>query len=232
MKPSEIVSLFRKEMADEATPPLWSDEEIVNYLDDAQKMFCRETGGLPDSTSSITTVDLAIGDVTFDVDVRILKIRSGYRVSDGRRISIVNYEEMESKGMRFDGQQAPVYAIIIGMDEVQARPYPIPSVAETLQLVIDRMPLEDITMQNVQSVSLEVNPRHHRHLMMWMKKLGYEKQDSETFNKTKSVEFEKKFLAYCEQARLEKERRKHKTRVVVYGGMPMRAPVSREDKDY
>jgi hypothetical protein len=37
-----LVTLFRKDMSDEASPPfLWSDEELFGYADDAQKMFAR-----------------------------------------------------------------------------------------------------------------------------------------------------------------------------------------------
>lgn len=232
MTPEEVVTLFRTEIADVATPQLWSDTEAYNYLDDAQTMFCRLTGGLPDSVSDLTQVALAVGDTTFEVDERILKIRDAYRSSDGRRLYILNREDMERMGMRFDGRQGPIEAIIIGMDETTAYLYPVPNVADTVNLVIDRLPLDEINEDNAANVELEIPRRHHRHLLYWMKKLAYEKQDAETFNKTKSLEFEAKFEKYCFNAKLEKDRRKHKPRSVAYGGLPQRAPVSHENKDY
>ena len=51
-----------------------------------------------------------------------------------------------------------------------------------------------------------------------MAALAYMKQDAETYDKTKSAEFEARFLGYCDMARKEKERREHKTRIVAYGG--------------
>jgi Ni/Co efflux regulator RcnB len=232
MTPEEVVSLFRTEMVDEATPPLWSDAELFSHLNDAQIQFCRITGGLPDATTALTTVDIPIGLPSFKYDERILKIRDAYRTSDGKEIRVVNFEDMEKMGMRFNGRTGPFSAIIIGMDEDQVIPYPIPSKADTLKMVIDRLPLCDITADNASSAKLEIKKHHHKHLLHWMKKLAYEKQDAETFNKSKSKEFEQKFLDYCDGARKEKDRRKHHARVVAYGGLATRAPVSREDMDY
>lgn len=232
MSPEEIVKLCRIELADEATPPLWSDFELFNHLNDAQVQFCRTTGGIPDSTSALSTVAITVALPSFKLDERILKIRDAYRTSDGKRIDIVNFEDMEKKGMRFNGRTGPLAAVIIGMDDDQAIPYPIPSKADTLKLVIDRLPLTEICESNASTAKMEIKKHHHKHLLHWMKKLAYEKQDAETFNKNKSVEFEKKFYAYCDSARMEKDRRKHHTRVVAYGGLATRAPISREDMDY
>jgi hypothetical protein len=232
MTPEEVVTLFRTEMVDWATPPLWTDFELYNHLNDAQEQFCDRTGGIPDSTSPLTTVAITVNLPYFELDHRILKIRDAYRASDGKQITVVNYEDMDKRGMRFNGRTGPLASIIIGMDDTQVIPYPVPSKTDTLKLVIDRLPMDEITEDNASSVKLEIAPRHHKHLLHWMKKLAYEKQDAETFSKSKSTEFEQKFEAYCEKARKQKDRRKHKTRVVAYGGLATRAPISREDMDY
>lgn len=227
MTPEGIVNMFRVEMNDEAIPHFWTDERLYPYLDDAQKMFARETGGIPDSTSSISQLSFSIGDTSLELDARILKVRDAYRLSDGRKVDIINYEDMEQRGIRFDGRTGPVSALIIGMDETTCYPYPVPSVADTLQLVIDRLPMTDIVPD--EPCSLEIKPHHHMHLISWMKSLAYDNQDAEIFNKSKAVEFEEKFMAYCIKATQEKDRRKHKTRVVAYGGLPMSTRANDED---
>jgi hypothetical protein len=55
--------------------------------------------------------------------------------------------------------------------------------------------------------------------MNWMKHLAHEKQDAETYDRGRSMEFRDKFLAYCDQAKAERERREHKYRTVAYGGI-------------
>jgi len=65
----------------------------------------------------------------------------------------------------------------------------------------------------------EIQDEHHLHLLSWMKYHAYNKQDSETFDRTKAQEAEARFRAYCTQVKAEWERYKHKTRVVRYGGV-------------
>ena len=54
MNSTEVVGLFRETVGDGAAPYLWNDVEAFRFLDDAQKMFCRLTGGLGDASSAIT----------------------------------------------------------------------------------------------------------------------------------------------------------------------------------
>lgn len=221
MNSQELLRLFRSDVSDEAAPPLWSDVDIYSYIDDAQKQFCRLTGGIPDaSTAEVTEVVAIVAAPTVELHESILKIRAAYRTSDGREVEIVNYEDMPAKGLRFDGSDGPVRRLVIGMDENVARWLPIPDAQETVQLVVDRLPLCEVTASKAPQ-KLEVSHKHHHGLMHWMKARAYGKQDAETYNKVKSVEFEAKFRQYCADAKQEKDRKKHKTRVVQYGGLPM-----------
>jgi hypothetical protein len=214
-----LVDLFRIEIADATSPFLWSDLEAYGFADDAQKMFARLTGGIPDASSAITQLPFDIGQADIKLDTRILKVRDAYRVSDGSEISVINYENMTKEGVRFDGKTGPVRTVVIGADSKLAYFLPIPTIADTIQLLVDRLPLETLT-EDDEPQDLEIDEHHHRHLMLWMKSLAYMKQDAETFDKSKSTEFENKFRAYCAEAKAEKDRRKHKTRVVTYGGIP------------
>jgi hypothetical protein len=225
-----LVTLFRQDMSDEASPPLWSDEELFGYADDAQKMFTRCIGGLADATSALTLIAFDIDQTDFILDPRIMKVRKAYRVSDGSPLAIVNYENMEKECVRFDGKKGPVRTVVLGTDEKIAYLLPIPSVADSIQLLVDRLPLATLTLDD-EPQDLEVAEQHHRHLMLWMKALAYQKQDAETFDKSKATEFESKFLAYCDMARKEKDKRKHVPRSVNYGGIPFSTNLGRRS-DY
>lgn len=220
MDAAGLVSLFRKDMVDEASPPLWSDEEVYGYLDDAQKMFCQLAGGIADRSSIITKISVNVNQDSFTYDPRILTITDAFRVSDGREVSVTNYVDMKTRGQRFDRSTGPVEDIVVGMDDNKAYFRPIPSVAETVQLIVERLPLCDIEAGN-EAQKLEILPKHHRCLLLRMKELAYSKQDAETLDKTRAKDFGDQFIAYCAQAKSEKERRKHKPRAVVYGGLPI-----------
>jgi hypothetical protein len=217
MQSDEVFDLFRSDMADLGDPPLWTDADIYGYIDDAQKMFCRLTDGISDATTAdVTLVEFAVDDDWVDLHPSILKIRTAYLVSDGSPVRVINQEDMEREEIRFDSRVGPVRRLIVGMEENKARLYPTASIADDLQLTVFRLPIEDIDAADQE---FEIGAQHHRHLLLWCKHLAYLKQDAETLDRSKAIEFEQKFIAYCELAKREQQKKRHKIRTVAYGGI-------------
>lgn len=231
MDSQAVVDRFRSDVDDLATPQLWSDDDVFGYLDDAQKMFCRRAWGLGDISSPITKLAILINATRITLSDRVLKIRSAYRTSDGRPVEIINFEDMGRLSLRFDGRTGPIQYLIIGLEPRTVVPYPVPNVVDTVQLVIDRMPLTDLTLDDAPQ-NLEIDSQHHRHLTLWMRHLAYSKQDSEAFNQKKADKFEADFLAYCDMAKEEKARAMHKTRIVRYGGIGGATGTNIRSNDY
>lgn len=217
MTPGDLLTLFRSEVSDVATPFLWSDDEFFTYLDDAEKQFARLTDGLPDTTTvSVTEIAVDTLTDTYAVSPLILKYRSAWNKATGRPIGIKNLEDLASEGMYFDGKPGPVKYIVTGLDDNFIRVWPYPLEPLTLKLSVFRLPLLTVTDA---SPALEIAPQHHLNLLMWVKYRAYGKQDSETFDKQKSEDSEALFRAYCGQAKAEQARVRHKPRAVVYGGI-------------
>jgi len=212
----ELVDRFRVDVMDEEEPQLWTDPEIYSYIQQARDTFCRLTEGLSDSTSSITELAVTDDDEWVELSPLIIRIRKAYLASTGHDIEVINLEDMARLGIRFDGRVGPVKYLIIGMEEDVGRYYPFPNLADTIHLTIDRYPLEAITGHGQ---ALEIKDTHHVPLLMGVKQYAYLKPDSETFDKKRSKEFEADFVAYCMQAKLDKDKTRHKTRVTVYGGI-------------
>ena len=216
MDSTELRDQFRADVVDQVEPFLWSDDEVFSYMDDAQKMFCRLTGGLGDATSALTTITYNTATDWVATSPLILKIRDAFRAVDGRPIAVINYEDLASSGLRFDGRIDVPRALIIGMEADKARLYPFPSVGDSIRLVVDRLPLKPITDADQK---IEIAAQHKTGLSLWMKARAYDKQDAETFDRNKAEKFDQKFRDYCAAAKLEKDRAKHKTRIVGYGGI-------------
>ena len=216
MTSGELLKLFRSEMSDQIAPFLWSDVEVYSYIDDAQKMFCRKTDGLTDATTTaVTQLAIASGASYVPTHKSILKLRSVTRQDTGEPIEVVNFEDLATRGWRYDGTSGPIKALVIGEEEHKARTYPVANANVVLKLLVFRMPLTTIESDD----DLEIFEEHHRHLLHWVKCLAYSKQDSETTDKNKAIEFEGRFLSYCAQAQLETRRKAHKHRTVEYGGI-------------
>lgn len=229
MNSTELLTEFRNSVFDLAEPQMWSQEEILGYMDDAQKMFCRFTGGLADSsTPEITRITAKANEEFVSYDPRILKLRSVVRVSDGKNIPIVNYEDHQfgeawdddygrvSSSSVLTTQTGDIRQVITGLDANKLRVVYIPEVDTPLRLIVMRLPLREVCQLKQ---TLEVDEQHHRHLILWMKHLAYAKQDAETFDKTASESGKADFEAYCRMVREERERREHKPRLIAYGGL-------------
>lgn len=216
MTSGELLALFRSEMNDGEAPYLWSDTEVYRYIDDAQKMFCRNTDGIADATTAaVVNIAVVPGTLWVNTHPSIKLIRRATRTDTGRPVEVINQQDMADRNWFFDGRTGLVRALVIGEEQYKAQVYPESSETMTIRLLVYRMPLEPIEG----NADFEIIEKHHFHLLMWVKSLAYLKQDAETYDKTKSVEFENKFLAYCEKSKLEDRKEKHKTRVVRYGGV-------------
>lgn len=219
MNSSELLSLFRQEMNDNVAPYLWSDEEVFSFEDDAQKMFCRKTDGISDATTpAVVSLAVTPGTTWVNLHPAVLKIRGCVRIDTGRPVEVINREDMAPRGWYFDGTTTgPVKALVVGEEAHKARVYPKSNETVGIELLTFRLPLTEITTEGDEA--FEVDAEHHRHLLLWMKHLAYSKQDAEAYDKTKAAEFEAKFIGYCEQVKEEERRKRHKVRVVMYGGI-------------
>lgn len=231
MKSDALIERFRSAVHDTAEPPLWTDDECAQYADEAQKWFCRLTGGIADSqTDEICVVDMVAAAPYSAIDPRVLKIRHMRRGSDNREIEVLNFEDIQlrpaftarySNSPYFleldDTQTGPVSAAVTGMEKDSVRWVYVPEEDDTAKLIVYRLPLETITFDH--PVDLEIDDKHQFILIDGMKALAYAKEDAEAFDKGKQATAEQKFTAYCVSAKQDRERREHKYRTVRYGGI-------------
>ena len=229
MTSDDLYALFRSDIVDAAAPYLWSDTEVWSYMNDAYRMFARLTGGIPDTTSALTRLTLTPGAATNTVSPLILRFRSAYLLSDGTELKIINEAEIPLRGDRDYGQvniqrrsslQGKVEYMITGMDRSAAgglvRWQRIPDVADTVQLSVQRMPLDTVERG---FEFPEIGEEHVEHFMLWMKHRAYGKQDAETFDRGRRDEYGQAFRTYCTEAKAEWNRYRSHNMSVAYGGI-------------
>lgn len=226
MNSTDLRDKFREATRDDVTPYLWSEAEVFSYADDAQKMFCRLTGGIADATSPLTRVQLVAGEEFASISPRILKLREARRAGDGYDLEILNFEDMQARrpdedygfrsGFRIDNSVGVVRALVVGMEAGKVRPVKIPQDDQQLNLIIYRLPLEDIVGEGQ---ALEISEQYHSLLLDWMMHRAHRKQDAETYDRGRSEEFYTFFTTMCDRAKHERELREHKYRSVAYGGL-------------
>lgn len=222
MTPLGVVQRFRKDVDDTVEEYFWSDTEVLGYLNGAQDMLCRLVGGLRDASSEAAEVEVEPGEPFAVLHPTVLKIRGATLQSTGRPVDIVSYEDLSqdpcSTELTLSG---PVRKAVIGMEEERLRLIRIPTAADTIRLVVERLPLQTLAVGELSKIPdrFEVREEHHLALLLWMKHLAYAKQDAETFDKAKSEDMKQQFADYCATAKAEKDVRNYKPRRVVYGGL-------------
>lgn len=229
MKTSELLELFRKEADDTMEPYLWSDEEVLAYLNEAQEVHVRLTGGLADRRGPLSKITYKTGDQFKKYDEKILRIQGAWD-ENNNKITVQNYDSLETGyleddyGRRInagldDGRTGDIKYLITDVDAGDIQLYPIPDHDGSIRMYIRRLPKDDITST---SVELEIPSYHHLNLLNWVKYKAFMKQDVETFDGTRAKEFRMAFVEGLEEARKDKEAREDRKRVVQYGGIPMR----------
>lgn len=229
MDASELADYFRSQVRDEVAPYLWSDTEILLYMNEAQKMFVRLTNGIYDVTSAICTVPVTAGQKYSTISPLILEIREAHYIdpttSYKRKLDIISLADVDNMATSDYGitqnaadQDLPgvVDAMLTGEERGKVRWINVPVENATVQLKIARLPLTSLT--TTQRV-LEVTDEHHVYLIEWMKHLAYNKQDGDAFNPKTSIESEMRFRAYCDFVWKEWERYRHTHRTIAYGGI-------------
>ena len=227
MESHELLGAFRCDVVDDVEPYLWSTPEVYRYINDAYFMFVRLTGGIPDGSSSVTTLVASTGVATTAIDKSIMRIRRARNVTDHNiPLKIINVQDEDGfvdddyglwRALNQEDTPGAVRYMVIGEEEDYVRWVKIPDQDITVQLVVERLPLIPITRER--QLFSGVREEHHYHLLKWVRHLAYRKQDADSFNLVKSDEERNDFIAYCEMAKKEKGIRKHKVRTTSYGGI-------------
>ena len=153
-------------------------------------------------------------------------MRKAHLEVNGRAVNIINAQDTDSlndedygvlRRLSLDGRPGTVRYMVIGMEQDTVQWVSTPDADVQVRLLVERLPLD--TISGAGQSFKDVKEHHHLHFMKWMRHLAYNKQDAETFDPTKSEAEAQAFLAYCSLAKSEKDKYKHKVRVVRYGGL-------------
>lgn len=225
MLATELFDAYRSETGDNRRPYFWSGSDIWRYMNDAYSMFVRLTGGIGDTSSDITRVDITAGERQSTVSTKILKFREARLNSNGVTLKIINYTDFPLRTdvdygttslLASNNLPGEVKYMVIGEQRGFVSWARVPEVDDSVSLSVYRLPLCPLSDSSPEIV--DVDEEHHNHLLLWMKALGYDKHDADTFNPDKRDACKQAFMDYCTFVKAELERARSKVRSVAYGG--------------
>lgn len=181
----DLMTLFRQEADDLAEPYLWSDDELIDYANDAEQEACRRARLLVDSsTAAVTQIAVVAGTALYELDERVLFVRRA-RFAGHLPLLRKNMQDMEDHDPYWqDAAADQPSAFVPDYDTGKLLLWPTPTENDTLYLTVVRAPLADM---NDPSDTPEIASRWHRSLRFWMLYRAYGKQDAEANDPKKAA---------------------------------------------
>lgn len=228
MTPSELLDIFRREVDDLENPPLWTDEEIDTYMNQAQRAFARATDCFLDSTTAVARVAVVANQALSALSPLVIRPRRAELASTSQPVILATTAEMDLGAItgRDYGLRVPYrWRTATGTPQFAITDFaprkllltPKPTEADTINLVVYRLPLLPVTSS---SSAFEVIDEDHQYgLRLYMQKLAYLKQDTETYNPKRSAAAATEWAAFVNDAKQDFKRTRFSHRPVAYGGI-------------
>jgi hypothetical protein len=196
MKLSDLEASFRTDADDAVAPYLWSSEEVIGWINEAEEEACLRgklifEGSRPEITQIAVTVaggnTYKLHDALFEINYASLTDASGCTNELLIKSRDQLTRELPDWRTNTDVPKHLVhYDKTVQLGAVVGAPY-------TLKVEGFRYPIK--CMKAEQDVP-EIGRTHHIHLVQWVLYRAYAKPDSETLNKDKSKEALQNFEDY------------------------------------
>ena len=195
MNVQAFIENFRHTLNDEVAPYLWSDAEVITYLNDAINEACERALLIEDRTTpEVCNITLVPGQGDYFLHESVIKVkRVTYR---GHVLEETSVEALDQQCHNWEARNGRPHQYICGQN-FGFRVVPIPTltdVPETLALTVYRLPLVEM-VESADTDIPEVPVRFHMRLLPWMYRCAYLKQDSETLNEGQAAKHEATFIA-------------------------------------
>lgn len=219
----DMVTKFRMEMDDTVEPYLWSDGEVVDYLDQAEDEFCSAV----DALTTELPRPFSAGATTVTLPYYVTRVRSA-ETSDGLPIKMYNAEDWRDRQACDDyglssfsstwrtDTGTRLKAVITDLEEGKVRLYPIPEADGTMLLHVYSRPSRPLADRGAFAVA---DRMHQRTILLKARALAYAKHDAETYNPAMSAEYDAKYQQAVASASNHVSRRRRRAGTVAYPEM-------------
>lgn len=147
----------KSDLVSGSTDRLFSDELIVRYLDEAQKLFCRRTYALVDNSSDLAEISISEDEPEYELDPLILFVYSARISTESYPLADLTFGYIPTYSTDCTGLPTAY-----SLDEANRiiRFYPIPDASYTVKLRIARLPSADLTLDDLDA-SPEIDAQYH-----------------------------------------------------------------------
>lgn len=161
MNLGELIQYTRDHvLRDAAIPPLWPDDLLTRYFNDAEDQFARRTHILSDDESDFAFITTEIGVAQYALDPRVVFVKDIVHTETG--ISLRDASRKQLRGRIGDGRPT-AYTLDAAMRSV--RLHPKPDAEYQLSMLVARKPLNKLASDGD---TPEIPEEYHLTLCAWV----------------------------------------------------------------
>lgn len=199
MKLADLIRRVRSAANDMVQPYLWSDDDIADWLTDAEAEAALRGRLLHESANvAVCRIPVVIGQTHYLLHAALYEItRLVFRASgelSTTPIKLVSQEMLDATQPDWrDSQGDPQYAV---QSDTGLRLSPTPTRTGSLELEGFRLPLRPMLAAQQASTEPEIHAGHHIQLVQWALFRGYSRPDDESQDVKKAMQAEAEFTNY------------------------------------
>lgn len=192
----ELIRRFRVLAMDKAQPYLFADEDVIDWLNDAQRQACIRGRLLrEDANPAVCEIALTPGQRTYPLHKSVYEIINA-RIVPGngdraRTVFLASREWMDGNMPDWRDEQGQAEFAI--QDDTSIRVVGVITTGDKLAIECYRTPLK-VLANDVDKP--EIHEAHHEHLIQWALHKAFSVVDAETFDAQRSERAENEFTRY------------------------------------
>ena len=222
MTNQNILDEARGKLDDKGQPQLWSDDELIQYRNNAVNRLCKDALLITDSTTpAICTIAVLANQAGYTKDERIIRVREGLITARSTPLVRKTMDWMSEHWPTWRSAQPGIPIIFCeDIDEGKITLIPTPKDNDTLSLSVYRYPmLQMANTKESRDSSPEFNFQFHQYIHEGILAQAYGKQDAECFDRTLMERYQKVFDRNVDRAKLEMYKTRYASQTVaVHGG--------------
>ena len=180
---TEIIAQARGDLDDLISPYLWSDADLLSYINPSIEAICQGAYLIfDDYTAAIVTIPVTAGIYYYPKDPRIIRVREVRMDLQTYPLTARTRDWLEHHYPTWTSATAgtpQIYCENIRTGYIRLIPTPL--VNDTMSLVVYRLPLTALSLSDT-TASPEFEAKYHKYLKHGILARAYLKQDNEAYD--------------------------------------------------
>lgn len=193
MNLDELIKQFRNYMDDKVAPYLWDDDEVILYINEAEREAARRSRCLTDSLDpEICYLPVKAGQSVYKLDKRILYVRRMKTDKHDRLLTPVRAHLLECHDNKWESRTGRVENVVMDHNSRSVTLYRVPSEDQTIRMTVVRLPVRKMASLSDEP---EIPEEYHLAMLNYAYYLAYSKQDVEGNSEDRAQMFYNRFEA-------------------------------------